>query len=247
MLDRDVAPGVHRLEHAHVNCYLVESETGALTVVDAGLPALWPLLGRAIREIGHRPSDVAAVVLTHAHFDHLGVVWRLQARGVPVWVHAADRGLAGHPYRYAHENVRSVYPVRHPRSVPILARMVAAGALRVRGVTGLRSMADGDVLDVPGSPRVLLTPGHTDGHCALHLPDRDAVLTGDALVTLDPYTGQRGPRIVAGAATADSSAALDALDLLVETRAGTALPGHGLPWFEGLGPAVTAARDAGPS
>src|SRR5690606_40014769 len=58
-----------------------------------------------------------------------------------------------------------------------------------------------------------------------------------------PYTGQRGPRIVAGAATADSSAALDALDLLVETRAGTALPGHGLPWFEGLGPAVTRSDE----
>ena len=32
----------------------------------------------------------------------------------------------------------------------------------------------------PGRPRVVFTPGHTYGHCALHLPDRDVLLTGDA-------------------------------------------------------------------
>jgi hypothetical protein len=32
------------------------------------------------------------------------------------------------------------------------------------------------------------------------LPDRDTVIAGDAIVTLDPYTAKTGPRIVAGAA-----------------------------------------------
>jgi glyoxylase-like metal-dependent hydrolase (beta-lactamase superfamily II) len=31
-------------------------------------------------------------------------------------------------------------------------------------------------LDVPGSPRVVFSPGHTYGHCALHLPDGDVLL-----------------------------------------------------------------------
>jgi glyoxylase-like metal-dependent hydrolase (beta-lactamase superfamily II) len=31
-------------------------------------------------------------------------------------------------------------------------------------------------LDVPGSLRVVLSPGHTYGDCALHLPDRDVLL-----------------------------------------------------------------------
>ena len=51
----------------------------------------------------------------------------------------------------------------------------------------------GGTLPVPGSPTVVLSPGHTLGHCALHLPDRDVLLAGDALVTLDPYTGPHGP------------------------------------------------------
>lgn len=49
-----------------------------------------------------------------------------------------------------------------------------------------------------GRPTVIATPGHTYGHVALHLPDRDAVISGDALVTLAPYTALTGPRVVAG-------------------------------------------------
>jgi hypothetical protein len=58
-------------------------------------------------------------------------------------------------------------------------------------------------------------------------------------VTLDPYTAHTGPRIIAGAATADSAMAL--------AWAGTVLPGHGEPWHEGITSAVDAARAAGPS
>jgi glyoxylase-like metal-dependent hydrolase (beta-lactamase superfamily II) len=94
---------------------------------------------------------------------------------------------------------------------------------------------------------VLFVPGHTYGHCALHLPERDVVLTGDALVTLDPYTGRRGPRIVAGAATADSAENLRSLEVLAATGAGVVLPGHGDQWRGGAEEAVGLAREAGPA
>jgi glyoxylase-like metal-dependent hydrolase (beta-lactamase superfamily II) len=71
------------------------------------------------------------------------------------------------------------------------------------------------------------------------------VISGDALVTLDPYTGHRGPQIVAGAATADSEQALRSLDRLAATGAGTVLPGHGEPWTAGVGTAVELARERG--
>ena len=75
-----------------------------------------------------------------------------------------------------------------------------------QGVREVRTYAGG-TLPVPGSPRVVATPGHTLGHCSLHLPDRDAIIAGDAVVTLDPYTGARGPRLVARAAVAAARAA----------------------------------------
>ena len=62
----------------------------------------------------------------------------------------------------------------------------------------------GAVVDVPGRPIALWTPGHTDGHCGFWFEDAGVLMTGDAIVTLDPYTGETGPRIVAGAATAES-------------------------------------------
>ncbi|WP_235934656.1 MBL fold metallo-hydrolase, partial [Agromyces humi] len=197
----NVVPGVHRLEHAYVNCYLLE-QGGALTIVDTAHPATWPVIGHAIRALGREPGDVRACVLTHAHFDHLGFALRAQQEwGVPIIAHPEEEYLAAHPYRYAHENPRALYPIAHPRAVPPLFAMLRAGALRVKGVTGITHLAAGEVLDVPGRPRVVFTPGHTFGHCALYLPDSDAVLSGDALVTFNPYTGGDGPQIVSGAAT----------------------------------------------
>jgi glyoxylase-like metal-dependent hydrolase (beta-lactamase superfamily II) len=91
----------------------------------------------------------------------------------------------------------------------------------------------------------VFSPGHTYGHCALHLPDRDVLLAGDAIVTLDPYTGKRGPRVVARAATAHSDRALASLDALAATGARTVLTGHGEPWAGGAEEAVRLARAAG--
>ncbi len=244
---REVAPGVHLIQHAHVNCYLVAADDG-LTLVDAGLPGFWSRLGRTIREIGRRPADLKALVLTHAHFDHVGMAQRLQQElDLPLWAHPDETYLAAHPYRYAHENPRAIYPIRHPKALPILTSMLFSGALRVKGVGGLNPLDASEVLDVPGRPRIIPTPGHTFGHCSLYLPDRDAIITGDALVTLDPYTARVGPRIVAGAATADSAQALDSLDALARTRAALVLPGHGEPWTDGIASAVDQARAAGPS
>ncbi|HEY8318178.1 MAG TPA: MBL fold metallo-hydrolase [Amnibacterium sp.] len=247
VLTRNVAQGVHRLAHAGVNCYLVE-EGRAVTVVDAALPATWPYLRTALEALHRGPSDVAALVLTHAHFDHLGFARRMQEEwDVPVYAHPAERTIAAHPYRYAHENPRASYPIRHPGGVPILAAMAAAGAFRVQGIDEFTEFGPGDELDLPGRLRVVFTPGHTFGHSALLLEGRSALLCGDALVTLDPYTGFTGPRIVAGAATADSAQALDSLRAIAETDADRLLPGHGDPWRTGAAAAAAVARSVGAS
>ena len=243
MLHRDVAEGVHRIGEHFVNWYLIE-ESGRVTVVDAGLPASWGSFLEALGAIGRSPGDVEALVLTHAHFDHIGFAERARSElGIPVWVHENDVPLTKRPWLYMSERSPLSYLDRN--TLPIAYSLFRAGAPRVGPIRGVRRFGNEGTLDVPGSPHVLFTPGHTLGHCALHLPDRDVVITGDALVTHDPYTDTRGPRIVARGATADSERALASLELLAATDAGTLLPGHGEPWTGGAGRAVKEARHVG--
>jgi glyoxylase-like metal-dependent hydrolase (beta-lactamase superfamily II) len=243
MFHRDVAKGVHRIGEHFVNFYLVE-EGGRITIVDAGLPASWGSLLEALGEIGRAPGDVEALVLTHAHFDHIGFAERARRElHVPVWVHENDAPLTKRPFLYMSERSPLLY--LKPATLPIMSSWVRAGAPRVRSIREVRRFKDEGILDVPGSPRILFTPGHTLGQCALHFPERSVLISGDALVTHDPYTDLRGPRIVARAATADSERALASLDRLAEADAVTLLPGHGEPWIGMSLHAVMEARRAG--
>jgi glyoxylase-like metal-dependent hydrolase (beta-lactamase superfamily II) len=244
IFERDVAPGVHRLQHASTNAYLVE-DRGAVTLVDALFPRSRVHLDAALAAIGRSIHDVRGLVLTHAHFDHLGMAAALQADGMRLWLHPDDAPIAAHPYSYRTARAPFWYPLRYPSSLPLFAAMTAVGALSVDGVHGATPLEHDAVLDLPGRMRVLATPGHTDGHVALHLEDRDAVLSGDALVTLDPYTTKTGPRVVAAAATAWPQQAFESLAVLEATGARAVLPGHGDVWRGGVAGAVAAARAAG--
>ena len=245
-IQENAAPGIHRVEDAFTNWYIVEAEEG-LTVVDAGVPTSWGSLQQALRRLQRDPSEIRALVLTHAHFDHLGMAERMRRElNVPVWVHEDDLPLARRPRRFSHERRRAPYYATQVRALPIVAALIRSRAYWPTPVRELTRYRTGP-LDVPGSPRVLFTPGHTLGHCSLHFPDRDAVIAGDAIVMLDPYTAKEGPKIVSGAATADSERNLASIEAIAETGAATLLTGHGPPWTGGAAEAVRRARAAGPS
>jgi len=152
-LVRDVAPGIHRIEHGYTNCYLVD-DGAQLTIIDAGFPSTWGPLLRALKTIGRRPSDIRRLVLTHGHFDHLGFAARIAHElDVPISIHVADADLAAHPYRYARERSPLGYPLRYPRAVPLVAAMARAGALAVPGVTVADVLPTTAGCRFPASPR----------------------------------------------------------------------------------------------
>ncbi len=245
-LQPNVVEGVHRIEDAYTNWYLLE-DAGRITVVDTGVPTSWSSFEKALAQLGLRKDAVEAVVLTHAHFDHLGFAERARTElGVPVYVHEEDVPLTKKPMSYDHERPRSFYFATQVKALPIVAALTRNRAFFPTPVKQVTTYREG-VLPVPGSPQVVFTPGHTNGHCALHVPDRDVVFAGDALVMLNPYTGAKGPCIVAKAATADSARNLSSLGALADTAARVVLTGHGEPWTAGAGAAVVKAREAGPS
>jgi len=239
----EVAPGVHRLGNWFVNFYLLEEER-RLTLVDAGLPRLRGQLEAALAERGRSIRDVEAVILTHAHSDHIGFAGSLQKEGFPVHVHEADAEMAR--MGKVGERERSLLPYLRNRAAWKLLASGARGGLPQK-VAEVRTFADGDVLDVPGRPRVVHAPGHSHGCVAFHLPDRGALLVGDVLCTYNPLTGRRGPQIMAGAFNASSAQALQSLGALEPLEAAVTLFGHGDPWRDTPAAAVARAREAGPS
>ncbi|MBA2529578.1 MAG: MBL fold metallo-hydrolase [Euzebyales bacterium] len=232
----EVAAGVHRLGFGFVNYYLVEAD-GGLTMIDAGMRGHWPQLPRLLARLGRRLTDIEAVVLTHAHVDHSGFSDRVRrdARAT-VMVHTAD----------ANPGTRRFPPLHlygRPSSWPFLVHGLRYGVMLGARVFAPTAFGDGAELDVPGRPRVVHTPGHTRGSCALHLPDRGALVTGDALVTFDPYTRGRGPRLLLDGVNEDPPQARRSLDRLAGIDADVVLPGHGEPWHGGVSAAVDRVRE----
>ena len=223
-MDR-VADRVYRLGSRWINWYVVEEE-GQLTLIDSGCPRYYDQLGPALTSIGRGVADIEAILLTHAHADHLGAVARLhEETGARVYAHPADT-----------DAVRTGSPktppgfftdLWRPRFARYFLHAAANGAASVKAVSAVEAFAEGDVLDVPGRPRVLHTPGHTPGHCSLLLEERGVLFSGDALVTLDSATGRRGPRPIRWNEDPEQAAA--SYERLRAAAAEVVLPGHGEP------------------
>jgi glyoxylase-like metal-dependent hydrolase (beta-lactamase superfamily II) len=234
-----ISPGVHRLHTRYTNWYLLE-DGGRLTVLDAGLPGDWREFASALSRLGHTPAAIDAVLITHHHPDHAGNAERLRSNGARVLSHPADA-----PYLRGEKRLSRLAVVPflwHPWYAAYMLHLLGRGVTRTLAVAQLDEIGDGEVLEVPGSPRVIHAPGHTAGSCALFLEKRSLLFSGDALVTLDMTRGRSGPQIIRGPHTEDAEQAVESLDVLAATNAETVLPGHGEPWPDGVKSAADIAR-----
>ena len=245
-----VAPGVHRLGDHGINFYLIE-EPGGLVLVDAGVPGFREQLRGLLADLGKSEDDVRAVLLTHGHLDHTGLVHHLQAAGAAIWIQERDAPiLRDGPLsvnRHAKPE-RSVLPylLRRPSALVGPIQLARAGAFTAPAVQGARGFDADQVLeDVPGAPQAVVLPGHTPGSAAYLFADRGLLFTGDALVTADLFSGHIGPMVMSRCLGHDSSSALASLDRLDELTADVLLPGHGEPFTGGVRTATEQARQLG--
>jgi glyoxylase-like metal-dependent hydrolase (beta-lactamase superfamily II) len=234
-----VAPGIHRLgDRSIVNSYLVE-DSGEVTIIDAGVPGFYRDIPGELTAMGRTVADVRALILTHGHTDHIGFAERLRRdERVPVWVHEMDATLA----RGEVPNPSKGFgPTRLGPLLGFLWFTILRGGLRTPKLKEVATFGDGATLDVPGSPRVILTPGHTPGSAALHVPSLGALFVGDAFATYAVTTGARGPQVAPF--TADAAEAVASLPRLQAVSADLVLPGHGDPWTGGIPEAIRLVRE----
>ena len=124
----------------------------------------------------------------------------------------------------------------------MLGVAIANGVFTMPHLNKVQTFKHGDILDVPGMPMVLHTPGHTPGEVVFYLPDRGVLLSGDTVVTRNLMTGELGqPQITHALLSHNYEQAQESLDLLRGIGHVTILSGHGKPWTGSMSDAIDIA------
>lgn len=241
---QEVAPGVFHVEGPDTNWQLLV-EAGEVTLVDTGWPRDFPLITASLAKIGLSGADVAAIVLTHAHRDHLGTAHRFQRTyRTPVYAHAGEAAHVRGEVVEEASKLALLGAVWRPGVIRFVSNVVARGGLAATRLDEIATFGDAVPLDVPGRPIPVATPGHTSGHCAFHLSHRGVLLAGDACATFDLLKRKPAVGLMPSIFDHDAVQAARSLRRLASIRARTVLPGHGPP-FVGT-PAQLVEQALGP-
>jgi glyoxylase-like metal-dependent hydrolase (beta-lactamase superfamily II) len=181
----EIGADVARLRIGFVNVYFVGRPSagrsdpggGSWVLIDTGLAiGAARILDVAAARFGET-SRPAAIVLTHAHFDHVGALEAL--------LHVWDVPVYAHPLELPFLSGRADYPPPDPTVGGGLAPRLGPPVPH-RGIDlGDRVKALPPNRTVPGMPgwRWLHTPGHSPGHVSFYRESSRLLIAGDALTT----------------------------------------------------------------
>jgi hydroxyacylglutathione hydrolase len=178
------------------NCHIARrDDSDQAIVIDPGEEA--PRLLEALETL---ELNVAAILLTHTHFDHVGAVAPLaRATGADVWCPELEVPVLADIMRY----------VPWPEFGPF------------DSYDADHTVAGGERLELAGFEiDVLFTPGHSPGHVTYSIPAEQAIFSGDVL-----FQGSVGRVDLPGG---DGPTLMQSLATLVETLPAETVvyPGH---------------------
>ncbi|MER7930576.1 MBL fold metallo-hydrolase [Streptomyces sp. NPDC096057] len=238
-----VESDVYSVSGSNTN-WIVIRDGDSCTLVDTGYPGDRDAVLASLRAIGLDPRSVAAVLVTHAHNDHIGAAEHLRVEyGVPVLMHSEEVPHARRDFLDQVSVKQILAQAWRPGVLPWAVHALRAGGTTHAPVCEPETFPTPGALDLPGAPVPVHTPGHTKGHCAYHLPGSGILITGDALVTAHPTSRTGGPQLLPGMFHADRARALDSLALVEDLGADLLLPGHGPIHHGSVKEAVRRARE----
>ena len=139
------------------NCSIFgDEQTREAIVIDPGAD-----VSKIVEILERHALKVKAIVITHAHFDHIGGAEKLRAlTGAPVWMNGSDEMIA--------------------KSLPLQCALFGVPKAKNPGIDF--KAKEGDVLTVGNAAfQVLHTPGHTPGSVGLYVPSEGMLVAGDTL------------------------------------------------------------------
>jgi hydroxyacylglutathione hydrolase len=175
-----ITPSIHAIRHSFriptapaiildrfVYSYIVYGDT--ITLIDTGVAGCEKQIFEYIRSIGRDPSEIALIILTHSHPDHIGAARAIQqATGCSITAHLDERAW-----------IEDVELQNRERPVPGFTTLVG-GPVKVD-----HELADGDLVDPDetraGEMIVFHTPGHSKGSISLFLQSEGALFSGDVV------------------------------------------------------------------
>jgi len=234
-----VTDTVHLARGDAVNWTLVTGDTGVM-LIDAGYPGDREDVLASLRQLGYRAGDVRAILLTHAHVDHLGsAIWFANEHGTPVYCHADEVGHAKREYLEQASVFDVALRIWRPRWAAWGLHVVRSGGLVRDGIPSARPLTAEAAAALPGHPTAVPTHGHTSGHCSYVV---DGVLaSGDALITGHPLLRRRGPQLLPAVFSHSQQDCLRSLNALSLLDTEVLLPGHGDVWRGPIREATQAA------
>jgi glyoxylase-like metal-dependent hydrolase (beta-lactamase superfamily II) len=222
----EIIPNVRRIPGMRgANVYLLLGET--LTLVDTGMPGSEEAILDYIQCLGRDAGDLARIIITHYHLDHMGSLAALKAHTpAQVLAHPGDAPV-----------IAGEQPAPPPNSagLRLLFRLMAPFMPAAEPAPVDATLQDGDHLELLGGATVVHVPGHTPGSIALHFPSERLLICGDVI---DNRRGWLGPP--PKPFTADTDQAVASLHRLAGLEFDLLCPGHGTPLTGGAGEELRA-------